>query len=314
MGSRAPRSPGRGTPSPWVFVGVAAVLLAVVLVGLRLIPASPLAATAAPPRWETSSPTASDTGSPTPPPVTRSPVPSSSPSLLPLAVRPANVKVDTTGWWSWAMIDQRTGKTYGSANMGQTSTTASLIKAWIAADFLRRSAESGQTPSDARMAQVSVMIRDSDNTAAESLYNALGRSASIKRLLAICKLADSSASTDGGWSRTRLSARDTARMGMCIADGRAAGAKWTRWLLNEMRQVRGEGNFGIRKAFPVEVQKTIAIKNGWIDRTAEQEYHVSCLAIGDGWTVGVMTRYRIGLGYSHGAEICESVGRQLRAG
>ena len=72
--------------------------------------------------------------------------------------------------------------------------------------------------------------------------------------------------SDGGWSRTRLSARDTARLGACIDDGRAAGPKWTKWLLNEMRLVRGVGDFGIRKAFPAAEQKTIAIKNGWIDR------------------------------------------------
>ena len=59
-----------------------------------------------------------------------------------------------------------------------------------------------------------------------------------------------------------------------------------------MRAVRGTGDFGIRKAFPAAEQKTIAIKNGWVDRQAEQEYHVSCLAIGDGWVIGVMAKLR----------------------
>ena len=81
-------------------------------------------------------------------------------------------------------------------------------------------------------------------------------------------------------------------MGDCIADGRAAGPKWTKWLLDEMRLVRGVGDFGIRKAFPAAVQKKIAIKNGWVDRTSEQEMHINCLAIGDTWTMGVMVSTR----------------------
>lgn len=210
------------------------------------------------------------------------------------------------------MIDLRTGKISGSANMAQTSTTASLIKAWIVADYLRRTAEAGNTPSEARLAELTKIIRDSDNTLAESLYTRIGRVESIKRLLSICKLTDSRAAEGGGWSRTQLSPRDDARLGACIADGRAAGAQWTDWLLKEMRLVRGVGDFGIRKAFPADEQKTIAIKNGWVDRVAEQEYHVSCLAIGDGWAIGVMSRYSIERGYPYGAEICKAVGEQLR--
>ena len=110
-----------------------------------------------------------------------------------------------------------------------------------------------------------------------------------------------------------LSPADIARLGACIADGRAAGPEWTDWLLDEMRAVRGTGDFGVRKAFPAAERKTIAIKNGWVDRQAEQEYHVSCLAIGDGWAIGVMARYEINRGYPYGAGICEQVGEQLRA-
>lgn len=310
--SGTPRSSGT---SPLRLIVIAAVLLTLVLVALRLLPGSPLAASAAGQWGEPATPAApSATAGPslTRPPSPKPTVPPA-PSLRPLAVRPANVNIDASGWWSWSLLDQRTGKIYGSKNMAGTSTTASLIKAWIGSDFLRRSAEQNETPTDLRMAQLTTMIRDSDNDAAEDLFDAVGRVASIKRLISMCRLTDSSASSAGGWSRTMLSARDTARMGACISDGRAAGPKWTKWMLNEMRQVRGVGDFGIRKAFPATVQKTIAIKNGWVDRTAEQEYHVSCLAIGDGWTIGVMTKYPITRGYTYGAQICESVGEQLRA-
>jgi hypothetical protein len=296
---------------PTTLLVLAGVLLVLAVVALRLLPGSPLAAQAAA-RWEspaTPAAGASPAGSSAAGPAEASP----SPSLGPLAVRPTEVKIDATGWWSWALLDTRTGAMSGPASRTKTSTTASLIKAWIGADFLRRAADKGEEPSDARMQQLRVMIRDSDNNAAESLFNAVGRTASIKRLIDACDLRDSSPSSAGGWSRTMLSPADITRMGACIADGRAAGPKWTRWLLDEMRQVRGTGDFGPRKAFPAAEQKTIAIKNGWVDRQAEQEYHVSCLAIGDGWVIGVMARYEIGKGMGQGASICEQVGKQLRA-
>jgi hypothetical protein len=238
---------------------------------------------------------------------------SPSPSLTPLAVGPADVDVDITGWYAWALMDQRTGKIYGSRNMAETSTTASLIKSWLASDYLRRATERGQTPSDTRMSQIRSMIRDSANTPAQTLWTELAEQDSIARMISICKLTDSAAASDG-WSRTRLSPRDITRLGTCIDSGRAAGPKWTTWLLGEMRAVRGVGDTGIRNAFPTSMRKTIAIKNGWITRDAEREYHVNCLAIGDGWTMGVMVRYPFGggRGYDYGFDVCESVARQLR--
>jgi hypothetical protein len=246
-------------------------------------------------------------------PAPATPSASPSPSLEPLAVGPATVDVDMTGWYSWAVMDQRTGKIFGSENMASTSTTASLIKSWLASDYLRRASERGATPSDAKLAQIRTMIRDSANAPAQTLWEQLGKQASIGRLISVCELTDSKASS-AGWSRTRLSPRDIARLADCIDDGRAAGPKWTGWLLGQMRSVRGEGDAGIRKAFPASAQQTIAIKNGWIDRAAEQEYHVSCLAIGDDWTMGVMVRYPFGGGrdYDYGFDVCESVARQLR--
>ncbi|GAA4692752.1 serine hydrolase [Phytohabitans rumicis] len=286
----------------WLLGGTAFLGLVLAGLGLRTLPGSPLAATAAGSLWEaTTGPSASAKASPTPSP---------SPSLEPLLVEPGKVTVKAAGFWNWAMLDQRTGKIYGSSNMASTSTTASLIKAWIGADYLRRAAENGQKPSAARMQQLRIMIRDSDNAAASSLWQVVGGAASVNRLIKICKLTDSKASSN--WSNTRLSARDTARMGACIADGRAAGKQWTNYLLNEMQEVRGVGDFGVRKAFPTKVAQTIAIKNGWVTRSATNEWNVNCLAIGDGWTIGVMTRYPANLGYTYGANICKSVGQQLK--
>ncbi len=289
---------------PLAFSAVAVILVGLVLVSLRFVPGSPFRTTA-------TSHTGNASGRSTGAPTDRSTRPSPSPSLEPLPFEALELDLDIKGWYAWSVLDKRTGEIIGSKNMGETNTTASMIKSWIVADYLRRTAEAGQTPSDAKLADATMIIRDSDNTRAEQFYNSVGRSASIKRLITMCGLTDSKVASDGGWSRTNLSPRDTARLGLCIDDGRAAGPKWTKWLINEMRLVRGVGDFGIRKAFPATVQKTIAIKNGWIDRQREQEMHINCLAIGDTWTMGVMVRYPINMGYDYGMDNCEKITEAL---
>lgn len=290
---------------PTLQVALASVLVVgvvLVVAGLRFMPGSPLAAAEQARGAGATGAARSAAPAPTPTP---------SPTLPPLAVRNATVKVSVDGWYSWALMDTRTGKVYGSRNLGSTSTTASLIKSWIGADYLRRAAERGTTPSKARLAEVTRMIRDSDNEAAQDLWTVIGGAPAIGRMVRICKLTDSSAHKNL-WSNTKVSPRDVTRLAACIADGRAAGKKWTTWLLSEMRKVRGAGDFGIRKAFPAATQKTIAIKNGWVTRDATGEWHVNCLAIGAGWTMGVMSRYAASKGVTYGANICKSVARQLR--
>ncbi|HEU5109774.1 MAG TPA: serine hydrolase [Micromonosporaceae bacterium] len=288
-------------------VALAVTVVVLGLAALRYLPGSPLAASAAPawvpPPGGASAPASNPGDAPTP-------TPTPTEELEPLSIGPAKVSVQSDGWVAWAWQDLRTGKIYGSKNMGSTSTTASLVKAWIGADYLRRAAEQGRTPNATQMRMVSIMIRDSDNEAASTLFDAVGGRRSTERMIEFCGMTDSKASSN--WSITRLSPRDITRLGACLLDGRAAGPKWTKYLISEMRQVRGVGDFGIRKAFPAKESKTIAIKNGWVTRDNLGEWHVNCLAIGDGWTMGVMTRYPTDRDYTYGAELCKNVAAQLR--
>ncbi|MEH0971902.1 hypothetical protein V6U77_12290 [Micromonospora sp. CPCC 205546] len=306
---RQRRAAGPADASPGKLIAIAVVLIGLVLVSLRLLPGSPFESRAAAEWGAPAGPAERGTGAPSDRNSRPSPTPSPTPKPLPFQAK--DLDLDIEGWYSWSVLDRRSGEIIGSDNMDETSTTASLIKAWIVADYLRRADDAGQTPSAARLADATKIIRDSDNTRAEQFYDTVGRSASIKRLISLCELTDSKVAADGGWSRTALSPRDTARMGACIADGRAAGPKWTKWLIDEMRLVRGGGDFGIRKAFPAAQRKTIAIKNGWIDRTREQEMHINCLAIGDTWTMGVMVRYPIGKGYEYGMKNCQKITEAL---
>jgi hypothetical protein len=271
---------------------------------------------AAPDASATAAVTQSAAATPTPPP----PAPAAAPAPPPLAVpaggartlRSGPVTLTVNGFWSWSLLDRRTGQLTGSANLAARSDTASMIKVWIAADFLRRTAERGTKPAADALRRLSVMIRDSDNTAASDYHRVNGGSASIARMVKTCGLTESRAVAAGSWSTTEVSARDGARLGLCIADGRAAGSQWTGWLLDEMRHVRGAGRFGIIAAFAPEAAAKIAIKNGWIDRR-DGKWHIACLAVANEWTLTVLTSYPLRLGQGYGANICKQVAVQLAA-
>jgi hypothetical protein len=227
----------------------------------------------------------------------------------PPLLTPTPVDVTAQGFLSWAMLDRQTGTITGSANFATaTNSTESMIKAWISADYLRRL---GTTqPLESRLNELTRMIRDSDDDAAEDIYNVGGRDAVVRRMISICELTETSI-FNGWWSRTQVSARDAVRLGGCVADGRAAGAKWTPWLLGEMRQVRGEGRFGIIDALPPTVTAQTAIKNGWT--IVGNQWHLNCLALVDRYALAVLTRYPSGLGISYGAGLCRDVTTKLES-
>jgi hypothetical protein len=262
---------------------------------------APPRAVAQPQTTATVTPTPTPTPSPTPPPPP------------PLRFRATTITLPIQGWMAWALMDRRTGEIWGSDTMAQTTWPASMIKSWLAADYLRRFAERGQTPTAAQLHEVEIMIRDSDNDAAIDLFGKLGGDASIKRLITTCHLTDT---TPGkGWSQINISARDGVRMADCIADGIAAGPLWTDWLLTMMREVRGEGDFGIRKALPAAEAAQVSIKNGWLKYTDDSKWHINCLAVADTWALVVLQRYP-GTGqwntdYQYGRETCRQVATQL---
>ena len=252
--------------------------------------------------------------SPQPPaqagPTTQAAPPSASPTTAGPFLTPKPVTISTSGFWSWALLDTVTGTVAGSANLATPSDTASMSKAWVAADYLRRAAEKKQKPNAEIMRRLSKMIRDSDTTYTFEFHKANGNLSSIRRMISMCGLTETTG-VPNSWSLTRMSARDVTRLAACIGDGRAAGPVWSGWLLGEMRAVRGPGRFGVIEIAPAALG--VAIKNGWLLRD-DKQWHIACLAIGPGWTLGVLVRHAGSLGKDHGAGICRKVAEQLRSG
>ena len=232
--------------------------------------------------------------------------------------RAVTVNVGFTGeFFGWALRDRASGTVTG-ANTGQTSSTESMIKTWLVADFLR----THDDPGDDDLRRASEAIRWSDDDAAQTIYETMGGDASIQRLIGMCALEDTTVHS-GWWSRTQMSPRDALKLAECLADGTAAGPQWTPWLLGEMRHVegtadpgdqqatRGGGRWGIIDGVPAEVAPLVALKNGWTDISADGNWHLNCLAFTDEWSLSVMLRYPSDQGLSYGAGICRDVARQL---
>ncbi|NYF56421.1 hypothetical protein [Micromonospora purpureochromogenes] len=263
------------------------------------------------------------------------PAPTPTPPPPPtLAAGPVSVNFKGE-FFGWALMDRQTGKISGSKNMASTSSTESMLKAWIVSDYLRQLGD--KEPSASLKKDASLAIRDSNDDAANRVYKAAGGSYKVpaggqpgpvvKRAISICGLTDTKRGNvptyEGWWSFTRMSPQDAVRLGDCIADGKAAGRKWTKWVLNEMAQVRGSvkvqqarsggGKWGIVDGLPVEIkeQGPVAIKNGWTPLNYDGNWHVSCLAVTDKWSLAVMLRYPQSSKLEYGAKVCASVATQL---
>ncbi|MGE5830170.1 MAG: hypothetical protein ACM30G_17680 [Micromonosporaceae bacterium] len=279
-------------------IGLLVLGLVAIGAGVTFLPGSPLA----------SGSRLNGGAEPTTPAVTTPPPPP------PLPFRAAEVTVaavNTKGFLSWALMDLRSGEIWGSPNMTSTTTTMSLIKAWLAADYLRTHPQ----PTSGKLKDLELMIRDSNNASAERIYVANGTRASVTRAIAMCGLTETRPAPSGkGFGYTIVSAQDAVRIAACIADGRAAGTGTER-LLGWMRTIR-LGNFGPAKALPVTEQASVALKNGWDIWHEDKTYRTNCMAFGETWAMAVMLQYPSSGSddndLAHNSQVCKDVATLLR--
>ncbi len=230
-------------------------------------------------------------------------------------------------FFGWALLDRRTGQLTGSANRETiANTTESMIKVWIAADYLRKT----PTPGTGALDELYRMIVDSDDNLAHKYYDLDGGDAAVRELAALCGLRNTRTPGINQWSMTTMSPADAVGLGKCVATGAAAGPKWTDWLLKTMREVRGGvadqkrtsggGRWGILDALPPATAAQTSIKNGWTPQPYDHLWHINCLAIHPDWILAVQLRYpwtgpdgdwHHANNLRPGAEACASVARQL---
>jgi hypothetical protein len=253
----------------------------------------------------------------TPPPSTSPPAPPG--PRLQAPANPASITASGTSLFEWALLDRETNKVVGSAHYTtKKNTVESMIKPGIAADWLRREAAAGRTPSQTSLNEIIDMIEYSNDHMAEKYYQLGGADAVINRLIKGCGLTSVQLKS-GLWSWTLMSTQDMIRYGACLGDGRAAGPKWTAWLLDVMRHVKGGvpsqishdgegGHWGIIDGLPPELAKDTSIKNGWTLYRADG-WHVNCLAVHPDFVLSIEIRTTGSL--QHAADICKATTQKL---
>jgi hypothetical protein len=208
-------------------------------------------------------------------------------------------------WMSWSLVDTARDRQVGSANSATERTNSeSSIKAWIAADYLRVAQVEGRVLTSSERADISDMVRSSDNAAAQRLYRALGGDAILRHLRSVCDVTVSTA-TPGYWSLTQITAVDATRIFACVlrtAPTYPGGDQ----LLTDLRSVDPDDAFGIKAGLPPST--TVAIKNGWMPHTSTTgKWNVNCVAAWDAYVLAVLTRYPVGRPLAYGADVCRDV-------
>ena len=228
------------------------------------------------------------------------------PSLPPALLHPAPVAVNATGFWSWTVLDRRTGAMAGSDNAATTQRTASMIKAWLAADYLRRT----PNPSTSNLRQLTSMIRNSDNTAASYFWGLNGK---LGQHHASCPDVRSHRQQGVHRLGQHHGLGPRRRPDGCVHRRRTRGRRQVDRMAPQ-RDAQRQRQSGVRvvPALPATEQPATAVKNGWIARS-DGKWHVNCMAVGTDWVLSVLTVYPSSKGMNYGAEICSSVTRQLQA-
>jgi len=227
------------------------------------------------------------------------------------AARARRVTDTATEWASFTLLDRRTGRIVGDARSAQRTNSESVVKVWIAADLLMTAARQGRTLTAYERQRLAAMIRLSDDNAAEVFWRTLGADASIRKMIATCRLTDTRVYPDW-WSLTQISSRDIARLGACLmpGGGRPLDKRASEELLRLMRTVDPSNAFGIQQAQPAGKDRQIAVKNGWTEHGGTGLWNVNCLGMwgpNTRWVLAVATRYPIERGLGHGAAVCRRV-------
>jgi hypothetical protein len=190
---------------------------------------------------------------------------------------------------SLVMVDRATGFTYRYRPTSEY-VTASVVKVDILATLLLQNQRAHRGLTAGQRADAEVMIRHSDNEAADRLYTRVGGAAGVDAANRRLKLRHTHA-VDGKcidllcWSLTRTTADDQVRLlEDLVRGGGALSAKNRAYVLGLMGRVAKEQSWGVRAA--ARGADEVANKNGWMTHQAD----------GDRWAVNSIGRVR---GHGH---------------
>jgi hypothetical protein len=164
---------------------------------------------------------------------------------------------------SFLLIDRRAGVPTVSADEHRRYRSASLVKLFIALDYLESHRPEVDIPDEDRALLVP-MLRSSDDDAASALWVRGEEQEIVHRMIGRIGLNDTAPPEDANmWGYTAISAADIARTYQYILDG--THPKFRDFLLHHLRRWTKRGSDGFDQSFgvPSGMSRPGAVKQGW---------------------------------------------------
>ena len=146
-------------------------------------------------------------------------------------------------------------------NSGLSYFCASSMKVPIMLTFLRQLEKARREPTRAELGLLQTMIEQSDNSAAEALYESIGAQAGINAFMKGVRISGLVPDKPGWWGHSTSKPSTMVALLTKLNDGTVLNTAHRKLALELMRHVSGDGRIGLGDSSPAGA--TIAMKDGW---------------------------------------------------
>jgi hypothetical protein len=164
------------------------------------------------------------------------------------------------------VLDRDTGQTVSNGD-NTAFPLASVVKLFIADDLLLQESEGKTTLSAADRKSLDLMLRSSDDSAAQTFWNRSGGNAVIARVKARYGLAGTTAPYNGHWDVTTSTASDLVRYYDMLLDGTGGlPPEQANVIVSNLAQSTPTGTDGYPQRFGIPeglYAEPVAVKQGW---------------------------------------------------
>ena len=182
------------------------------------------------------------------------------------------------------VLDRDTGQIV-SNGVNTPFPVASVVKLFIADDLLLQESEGKTKLSAADRKSLDIMLRSSDDGAAQTFWDRSGRNAVIARVVARYGLTGTTAPSNGHWDVTLSTASDLVRYYDMLLDGTGGlPPEQVNVIISDLAQSTPTGTDGYPQRFGIPeglYAEPVAVKQGWFCCwNGANQLHVSTGAIG----------------------------------
>jgi hypothetical protein len=167
----------------------------------------------------------------------------------------------TTPTFAVTIVDHKAGTTFSYAG-DQSFDSASVVKVDILAALLLQARREGRSLTSAEQSLADVMIRNSDNDAASTLWDEIGDAQGLQVANRAFGLTATDPGQDGYWGLTTTTTNDQVRLLDAVASPTGPLGPANGVLLNLMGEVESDQTWGVSAAG--RPGDSTILKNGWL--------------------------------------------------